>query len=445
MGDSKVVFEKLNEIMNEAMENKEPLIKFWIGNSLEVVALDTEAVKRIYDSTTEIEKGTSYDFFSEWLGRGLITSGGQKWKHRRRLLTPMFHFSMLNKYFEAYNQEASILVNKFKKFSETGEEIDIFAYIKRAALDMICETAMGVKVNAQDNHDHEYIKAVQHFNYLGTIYDKNVFFWFKPFYYLSGQGFDRDRTLNVLKKFTSDVIKKKSEEFERKNGELKEKTFLSHLLELKKANNLTEEDIREEVETFMFAGHDTTSSCLAFLFWSIATVPEVQEKIYEEVYEIFGDEERDVSPEDLSKLTYSEMVIKETLRRHPVIPYFGRELQNEVEVCGKILPKGTVFVFAPQHLNFNPHIFEDPYKFDPDRFLPENVSKRDPYDFTPFSAGPRNCIGQKFAMNEIKVILVWVIRKFKLTSSKPFDFVEHAPEVVLRPRNGIPIIFQQRL
>uniref|UniRef100_A0A0K0FSA3 Cytochrome P450 4V2 (inferred by orthology to a human protein) n=1 Tax=Strongyloides venezuelensis TaxID=75913 RepID=A0A0K0FSA3_STRVS len=138
------------------------------------------------------------------------------------------------------------------------------------------------------------------------------------------------------------------------------------------------------------------------------------------------------------------MVIKETLRRYSIVPYFNRGIANEIEVCGYVIPKGAIFIFPLQHTNYNPKVFPDPYKFDPNRFLPENVAKRNAYDFTPFSAGPRNCIGQRFALNETKTMLVWILRRYKLTTKRNEDYVKSVPDIIQTPTTGIPIIFVKR-
>uniref|UniRef100_A0A0N4Z405 Cytochrome P450 n=1 Tax=Parastrongyloides trichosuri TaxID=131310 RepID=A0A0N4Z405_PARTI len=444
VGDPKRFISFLDKEDKIGFKNKDPFRRFWIGDTLLVHALSTEARKVIIDSSVEINKGTNYDFLIDWLGKGLLTSDGSKWKHRRRILTPTFHFNMLKKYFDVFNNEAKVLTEKFRKYAEVGEEVDVFDYIKRMALDIICETAMGVKIHAQDNPDQPYINAVKTFVELSVKYFRNMFFKITPIYYIFGEGFKRDKTLKVLKKFTSDIIRQKAEEFELNNGELKDNTFLSNLLQLKNENKWTDEDLREEVETFMFAGHDTTSSLMTFLLWALAQHQDIQERVIEEIYDVFGEEERNVTVEDLPKLIYSEMVIKEALRRYATVPYYNRCLTREIEVCGYLLPKGALFVFPLQHTNFNPEIFPDPYKFDPDRFLPENASKRSVYDFTPFSAGPRNCIGQKFAMHEIKTTLVWILRRFKLKSNKSEDFVKCIPQVIQTPLTKVPIIFEIR-
>uniref|UniRef100_A0A0N4ZZY0 Cytochrome P450 n=1 Tax=Parastrongyloides trichosuri TaxID=131310 RepID=A0A0N4ZZY0_PARTI len=409
---------------NNGLKNGNDFRSFWVGDKLFVLAITSNVGQNILESQVEFSKGDTYDFLADWLGYGLLISSDDVWRRKRKILTPTFSYNMLKKYFGVYNEESKILLTKLQPYAESGEEVNVFEYAKRAVLDIICVTAMGVKINAQDNHDHEYIKAIKNFHKLNLEFIMMPLYKIKPIYYIFGSGFERDSTLKVLHSLAHQVIKRKTKEFEKKKSNINDNTFLSMLLELKGENNWTDKDIFEEVNTFLFT--------------------DIQQKVYEEIYDVFGDEEEDITAEDLTKLPYLDMFLRETLRRHAILPYFVRTLLHEVEVCGKLLPVGTNIMFAPQHSNFNPKIFPDPYKFDPNRFLQENIAKVSQYDFIPFSAGPRNCIGQRFGMNQVKVMIIWTLKKYKLLTSKTSDFVKHIPEIVQRPSNGIPLMFKYR-
>uniref|UniRef100_A0A0K0FXB8 Cytochrome P450 4V2 (inferred by orthology to a human protein) n=1 Tax=Strongyloides venezuelensis TaxID=75913 RepID=A0A0K0FXB8_STRVS len=444
MGTPNEMKKKLDKENNIGFENNDPLRRYWIGNDLLVYILRADAAKVIFDSNIEISKGSMYDFFSELLAEGLVTSDGEKWKERRRLLTPTFHFNMLKKYFDVYNSSSRVMVENIKEFVENNREIDAFTYCKKITLDVICETAMGVKLNAQNDSENHYLEACNKLNDLFLNYFINIFYKITFFYYLFGDGFERKRNIEIMKKFTNNVIKEKAKYFNESNEAENDNSFLSNLLTLKGTNNWTDEDIREEVDTFMFAGHETSATLLSFLWWALACHQDVQEKVYNELYSVYGDEKRDVFPEDLPKLPYLDMVIKETVRMYVIVPMYGRSLKNEIEICGFTIPKGTDILFCPMHTNFNPKIFPDPHTFDPYRFLPENIAKRNAYDFTPFSAGPRNCIGQKFAINEVKTVIVWLIRQYKLTTKKDESYIEHC-SLMFQKNEGVPVMFEKRL
>ena len=200
--------------------------------------------------------------------------------------------------------------------------------------------------------------------------------------------------------------------------------------------NLTVNDIVEEVDTFMFEGHDTVATNIAFCLFLLANHPEVQEKVGRELEEIFEDDpDRAVEFQDLAKMKYLELCVKESLRLFPSIPVMSRCLDAEVLIDGYKIPRGTNIIMLNYHLHRDPDTFRQPNMFKPERM----IGLKQNFSFTPFSAGPRNCIGQKFAMMEIKIIISTILRHFKLQpiSEENSDININMPllaELVLRPK-----------
>ncbi|PSN43005.1 hypothetical protein C0J52_06764 [Blattella germanica] len=229
--------------------------------------------------------------------------------------------------------------------------------------------------------------------------------WLYPdfIYYLTPSGRRFKNYCNVLHTFTKKVIRDRAKFYAQKKKNRDEKlsedkslgikrrvAFLDLLLEASlEGANLSEEDIREEVDTFMF-----------------------EEIAYKEQESIFGDSDREPTMKDLNEMKYLERVIKETLRMYPSVPMLGRNNTEDVTFRGDIvIPKGVLIGSSFYYLHRDEEFFPDPDTFDPDRFLPENSVNRHPFAYVPFSAGPRNCIGQRFAMMEMKMILAHVHNK----------------------------------
>ncbi|XP_062068831.1 cytochrome P450 4V2 isoform X1 [Lepus europaeus] len=433
-----------------------PLLKLWLG-PLPVVALyNAENVEVILNSSKQINKSSMYQFLEPWLGLGLLTSTGHKWRSRRKMLTPTFHFTILEDFLDIMNEQANILVHKLEKHVDQ-EAFNCFFYITLCALDIICETAMGKNIGAQSNEDSEYVRAVYRMSDMIFRRMKMPWLWLDLWYLMFKEGWEQRRCLKILHRFTNNVIAERVSEMktdeEHKDADsscapatIKRKAFLDLLLTVtdEEGNKLSHEDIREEVDTFMFEGHDTTAAAINWSLYLLGSHPEVQRKVDDELDEVFGKSDRPATSEDLKKLKYLECVIKETLRLFPSVPLFARSLSDDCEVAGFRVVKGTQAVIVPYALHRDPKYFPNPEEFRPERFFPENAQGRHPYAYVPFSAGPRNCIGQKFAIMEEKTILSCILRKLWVESNQKMEELGLAGELILRPTNGIWIKLKRR-
>ncbi|KAJ3632246.1 hypothetical protein MTP99_009263 [Tenebrio molitor] len=413
---------------------------------------DYKFLECVLSSTKILNKTEDYDFFRPWLGTGLLTSDGPKWKKHRRILTPAFHFQILEQFIDVFESGGNTLIQKLEK--EVGKKsVDIYPFVTLCTLDIICETAMGTKINAQENSDSEYVRSVK--DMCRIIIERSFSFLqlFDLTYPLTKNYYVEKKALKVLHQHTNSVITKRRGEL--KNPATKKtqvddfgpkikKAFLDLILDAKvDGRSLTQEEIREEVDTFMFEGHDTTASAISFAIFCLANHPEVQAKALEEQRELFGSNKKP-SPTyaDLQSMKYLEQVIKETLRLYPSVPFYGRKTNEAVKFNGSIIPEGVTITLFAYAIHRDPKYFENPEQFNPSRF--EKIDGKLPYCFIPFSAGPRNCIGQKFAMLEMKSTLSKIIRKFELMPSTPQHKLQLAAEAVLKSANGVKISLKLR-
>ncbi|XP_054238799.1 cytochrome P450 4V2 [Indicator indicator] len=435
-----------------------PLIKLWVGPLPFIVLYHPDGVEAILNSSKHIEKSYLYKFLHPWLGTGLLTSTGDKWRTRRKMITPTFHFSILTDFLEVMNEQGSILVEKLEKRVDQ-EPFDIFRDITLCALDIICETAMGRNVDAQKNKDSEYVSAVYRMSDLIHARQKAPWLWPDFLYTKFKEGKDHEKSLKILHDFTDTVIAEKSAERlntkgtkhnadgnSEESGTKKRKAFLDMLLDATddEGNKLSPTDIREEVDTFMFEGHDTTAAAMNWALYLLGHNPEVQKKVHRELDEVFGNTERPITMDDLRNLRYLDCVVKEVLRLYPSVPIFARTLREDCCISGYEVPKGVNVIVLTYALHREPEIFPDPEEFRPERFFPENSKGRHPYAYVPFSAGPRNCIGQRFAQMEEKTLLALILRRFWVESNQKPEDLGLAGELILRPNNGIWVKLKRR-
>ncbi|PIC26918.1 hypothetical protein B9Z55_019345 [Caenorhabditis nigoni] len=435
---------------NELRDSGESIMRFQFIGKLLVFPLDGKSAQTLLQSTTELDKGDDYEFARAWLGRSVLLDGyGERWKNHRRLVTPTFHFAKLEGYLEVFNRETKVMIELLDKFAKTGETVDLFHYIKRCTLDIICGTAMGTTIDAQHNPTHPYVLAVEGFNKLSVDHSMKAHLQIPFLFWLLGYQKQKDDYVYTMKTFTRDVTAGRMTDLKlghiENHASKRDMNFLDILLCSKETKDWSEEDIREEVDTFMFAGHDTTAASFSWMCWNMAHNQDIQEKVYKEIIEIFGENPNgDVDSEGIKKLDYTERVLKESKRRIAPVPTLQRKLREDMEIGGHMIPAGVNISVAPTIFHSNPKGFPNPEKFDPDRFLSENMDKRNAYDYIPFSAGLRNCVGQKFAQLNEKVLLIHMLRNYRIEPMLDFNDTQPSMEVISRPSNGIPVKLTRR-
>lgn len=169
-----------------------------------------------------------------------------------------------------------------------------------------------------------------------------------------------------------------------------------------------------------------------------------QELVVDELRWIFDSTDRDVTQADLAKMKYLERSIKESLRLLSPVPIIGRKTTADIPLRKGVVPNGTMVIINIMRLHRNPKIWENPLEFEPDRFLPENIAKRPPFSFIPFSAGPRNCIGMKYAMVLTKITLAHLLRRYKFTTNLRMDELRFKLHLVLEVTNKDPLRIEKR-
>ncbi|XP_075155887.1 cytochrome P450 4d1-like isoform X2 [Haematobia irritans] len=415
---------KMSELYTESMK----CFKFWLGPDLNMISIDLKDIEIMLGGTQHLEKAKEYTFLEPWLGDGLLLSHGRKWHQRRKILTPAFHFSILGDFVQIFEKQSRILVDIMDKESRKSKDkgFCLEDLINLCSLDIICESSMGVSINAQTHTESKYVKALRT---ITMVLHKRIIDVIHRFYFtyrFTKLAREEEKALATLHGFTQKVIEQRREELLKTQskqsqtsqedidiGIKRRSAFLDILLQSTiDGKPLSNMDIREEVDTFMFEGHDTVSSGIIFCFYNLARYPEYQQKCFEEIIQIMGkDKSKPVTMEDINQMHYVELCVKESLRLYPSVPLFGRKIREDFEMNGKILPAGTNFGISPFLMGRCKEYFPEPELFKPERF---DEGCNMPYLYTHFSAGSRNCIGQRFAMLEIKTVLANVLRHYEL-------------------------------
>ncbi|XP_075540610.1 cytochrome P450 4V2-like isoform X4 [Dermacentor variabilis] len=375
------------------------LYKVYIGVWPIVFLCSAEAVEALMKSNTLLDKALLYGLMNSWLGTGLLTSPKRKWRARRKLLTPAFHFKLLDDFVPVMVEHSRAFSNRLRSLSHRQAPLDVVPLVSCCTLDVICETAMGVSVNAQEDDDSPYVKAVKVVS--GSFLTRFVspWKWVDAFFFSNPTGWNVKRNVDYLHSFTERIIQSRKSEYlenppviaasEEEVGRPyggKRLAFLDILLMSHLRDpSFTEEGIREEVDTFMFEGHDTTAMGISFTLYLLGLYKEAQDKVYQELETIFGEDvERAATVEDLKEMRYLECVIKESHRLYPPVPVMARNADEDAE------------------------------------------------------------IRQRFALQEEKVVISTVMRHFRLHSPDHRDTIRLTWELVLRPVDGLRVQFFPR-
>ncbi|XP_022249547.1 cytochrome P450 4c3-like isoform X2 [Limulus polyphemus] len=309
------------------MFDKERIFRFWIGIQPIVAFYKPETVEVILSSPTILEKSDEYVLLHPWLGSGLLTSSGNKWRARRKMVTPAFHFRILEDFIVVFNEQSQILVEKLRQV-QNHKWVNMVNYVTLCTLDAICESAMGIQIHAQKNIESPYVQAIYEVAEMFMARLIRPWLWPGLLFALSPYGRRFHKSLKELHDFTRKVIlnrkvhilnaqKTNEDDFAPDNGigSLKRPQAFLDLLINHHLNDpsLTLEDIREEVDTFMFEGHDTTAMGISWTLYLIGLNPAVQKKVQDELDSIFGnDTERPITTDDIKKMKYLECAIKVT-------------------------------------------------------------------------------------------------------------------------------------
>jgi cytochrome P450 len=246
-------------------------------------------------------------------------------------------------------------------------------------------------------------------------------------------------SLNAMNRIVNSIIQSR-----RKNPS-EHDDLLSMLLsatEEETGRGMTDEQLRDEVMTIFVAGHETTANAMAWLLYLVSKHPEVEERLVAEINANYPAE--GLNGVNIQSFTYVRQVIEESLRVYPSIWSIGRRCTEEDELGGYHIPVGMNVVVPIHYFHWSERFWKDPHKFDPSRFSPERRPPAEPMIYFPFGAGPRSCIGNHFAMQELMIMTILFLRRFRFRLQEGFA-VEPDPLITLRPRFGMRMHLSRRV
>uniref|UniRef100_A0A3Q0RFK5 Cytochrome P450 family 4 subfamily F member 8 n=1 Tax=Amphilophus citrinellus TaxID=61819 RepID=A0A3Q0RFK5_AMPCI len=387
-----------------------------------------------------------YPLLRPWLGRSVLISDGEVWSRKRRLLTPAFHFDILKSYTVIFNSSAKTMHDKWCRLAAEGEtNIEMFDHISLMTLDSLLKCAFSYNSNCQESSS-EYVSAIVELSDLIIDRRQHILHHWDWIYWKTQQGKRFKQAVNIVHRFTRDVVQKRrallSQQRETETQSdvaptpQKRRDFVDILL-------LTR--VRQRGSKGQAFSHDTTASAICWTLYNLARHEHYQEKCRQEVMDLMkGRDGHELEWEDLSNLPFTTMCIKESLRLYPPIQAVSRKYTQDMVLPGnRTVPEDAICVVSIYGTHHNPAVWTNPNEFDPLRFDLSNTKSHASHAFIPFSSGPRNCIGQKFAMAELRVVVALTLLRFRLTPGvnpelgSSLSGVRRLPQIVLRAEGGL--------
>jgi cytochrome P450 len=371
------------------------------------------------------------------LGEGLLTSDDPTHKRSRRIAAPAFHRQRIN----AYADEMSAIAQHWAAQQAEGAEVDMNAAMMELSLEIVARTLFDTAVDEDVREINEQTNVIMAiYNYLIAFPNAEAALrWRLPVPGLMRFRKARAKLDRVVKRIIAD--RKLANARDPEHADRHDLLSMLLLARDEDGSELSDEQLRDEVLTIFLAGYETTANALSWTWMLLATNPEQQEQMYEEIHAVLGG--RQPTLEDYPALKYTQMVFAEAMRLYPPAWAMGRKSTEPIEVGEYRLPAGTHWFLSQYILQRDERFFPDPLRFDPLRHTEEEKAKRDKFEYFPFGGGPRQCIGEGFAWLEGVLVLATIAQRWRLEwiDGQPVDVEE---KITLRPRYPIRVRLHAR-
>jgi cytochrome P450 len=361
------------------------------------------------------------------LGEGLLTSDGEHWRRQRRLCQPAFTRDHIVEYSRCMTECAADMLAGWK----SGSIVDVQQEMMHLTLHIVMRALFDVETPETEKISKSFDTVLR--NMVGARLIMPEFL--RPL--LPGTR-SVNRSMAQLDAAVYDIIRER-----RRIGRAHSGSLLSILMAARDedGSEMSDMQLRDELLTFLAAGHETTALTLTWALHLLSGNPEVGRRLYDEVDSLLGC--RNPTMADIANLPFTESVIKETLRMYPPSWSITRTPLQEFEIGGYTIPRGATIVLSQWIMHHNPQHFPEPDRFDPDRWLRPMTEKLPKLAYFPFGAGYRQCIGGSFAMTESVLLLASIAQRFRLTTM-PDPPVVPEPSFTLRPKYGIKMRIEAR-
>ncbi|MDB6174833.1 MAG: cytochrome [Chthoniobacteraceae bacterium] len=374
------------------------------------------------------QKSQAYVVLRLLMGNGLVTSSGEFWRGQRRLAQPAFHRRRLDFIFGMMVEQTLRYAKRFEQQAGGGRTLDVAPLLSHLTLDIISRAMFSTDVNAGAAEVSEHIAAL---NEYALRLLRQPWLFLLPRRIPTPLNYREITAGRKLEKIVMSIISER-----RRNADMHD-DLLAMLLSAcdeETGRGMSDVQLRDEVMTIFVAGHETTANAMSWLMFLVSQHPEIEEKLTAEIDAAWASDS--LGSGSISNFPYTRQVVEESLRLYPTIWSVGRQCGEEDAIGGFKIPVGMNVVVPIFHFHRSERYWNDPMRFDPERFSPERRPAAEPMIYFPFGAGPRNCIGNHFALQEM-VIMTAVFYRYFTFRLEPGFLVEPDPLITLRPKHGV--------
>ena len=362
------------------------------------------------------------------LGDSIFTTDGDEWLQRRRMYQPALNNTSIKSYFSSVDASVETMLERIHQKLKEGDSVNITQLMTDVTVSILGKTLFSTEMELGS---HVYTDIATIMEWIGDRRLRHPFVI--PLSVKTPQNKKFLNAVASMDQFIYDIIHKKQQA----GGE--ENDLLSQFMKNENVDGkeISSKALRDEAMTIFLAGHETSANVLNWTFYLLASNPDVQEKVYAEVSSV-GNKTLDY--EDLRAFPYLVQVLNESMRLYPPVWHFGRVAEQDDAIGEYPVPAGTAVRISPLTIQYNSRHWNDPKRFDPDRFVDPALIVANTH--IPFGAGPRLCAGRNFAMMEMILIIVKTLRNYQLSyTGNP---VEMLPLTTLRSKGDIQIQCEPR-
>ncbi len=402
------------------------------------VVSDPPAIKHVLlDNAANYPKGRQQQIrLRPALGNGLLTAEGASWRFQRRTASPMFQHKRLMSFSEPMIAATEEMLARWQQKGE-GAEVDVSIEMMRLTYDIISRTVFSNQV-ALDHQTMADTIAI-YFDTIGRGDIASILGL--PKWFPTPARLRVAPTLQLFRSQVGALVAKRRQQIAA-NPDSVPDDLMTRLIaaeDPETGQRLSDDEIYDNVITFIGAGHETTANALSWTFYLLSEFPWADAKLVEELASL----PENPSVDEFDALIYTRMVLEETMRLYPPAPFMARQAVAADNLCGTEIRPGSQIMISPWLLHRHHKLWDEPDLFVPERFTPERKEKMHRFAYMPFGGGPRICIGMGFAMQEAMIILAMIARNWRL-QLKPGHIVEPVARITLRPRNGLKMTLQKR-